>query len=158
MLYGNLIYKEVTVLQNNSNDKVKVLKNYYKSGALKVESPRVNGNIHGIEKFYYESGALLAEVPYVNGKTHGVLKRYYESGALQWEVSCVNGEMQGVSRSYFESGALKQETPYVNGKEHGVEKHYDKDKSSMGCLILYRRSHVVLTIRLESYGAVSTKS
>jgi antitoxin component YwqK of YwqJK toxin-antitoxin module len=51
-----------------------------------------------------------------------------------------------------------KKTPYVNGKEHGVEKHYDKDKSSMGCLILYRRSHVVLTIRLESYGTVSTKS
>jgi antitoxin component YwqK of YwqJK toxin-antitoxin module len=153
-----LKYKEVAVAQNNPNDKVKVLKNYYKSGALKVESPRVNGEIHGIEKMYYESGALLAEVPYVNGKQHGIVKRYYESGALQWEFSCVNGKMQGVSRVYFESGALKHETPYVNGREHGVEKHYDKDKLNIARLTLYRRSHEVLTLRRESYGAVSTRS
>jgi len=154
----SLKYKEVTVAQDNSIDNVEVRKYYYKSGALRWETPYVNGKEHGIVKFYYESGALLAEAPYVDGKTHGVIKWYYKSGALKQEIPSVNGEKHGIERGYYESGALKHETPFVNGKEHGVEKHYDKDTLNINCLTIYKMNREILTLRLESCGTVSTKS
>ena len=62
--------------QNNTSDKVEVTKLYYESGALMVETPYVNGKMHGIEKWYYESGALMAEIPYVDSEIHGIVKSY----------------------------------------------------------------------------------
>ena len=111
--------------QNNSVDKVKVKKNYYKSGALWWEIPYVNGKMHGIEKWYYESGALMAEIPYVDGKRHGIAKWYYASGALQIE------------------------TPYVRGKMHGIVKSYEADKSNIDCLALYKKGHKVASVKFS---------
>jgi antitoxin component YwqK of YwqJK toxin-antitoxin module len=71
-----LKYKEATVAQNNSNDKVVVKKHCYKSGALWWETPYADGKMHGIERGYYESGALWWETPYVDGKKHGIEKNY----------------------------------------------------------------------------------
>jgi len=64
------------MVQNNTIDKVKVKKNYYKSGALYWETPYVNGKMHGIEKWYHESGALWREIPYVDSEIHGIVKNY----------------------------------------------------------------------------------
>jgi len=154
----SLKYKEVTVAQDNSIDNVEVRKYYYKSGALRWETPYVNGKKQGIERCYYESGALMAETPCVKGKMHGIAKDYYESGAIWREIPYVNGGRNGIERGYYESGALMAETPCVNGKKHGIAKHYDKDNINIDRLVLYERSHEVLTLCLESYGAVSTKS
>jgi antitoxin component YwqK of YwqJK toxin-antitoxin module len=35
-----------------------------------------------VRKSYYPSGALKQETPYVDGKRHGILKGYDESGTL----------------------------------------------------------------------------
>jgi antitoxin component YwqK of YwqJK toxin-antitoxin module len=64
------------MLQNNTIDTVEVKKEYYASGALLAEIPRVNGERHGIVKTYNETGTLYAEVPFVKGKAHGIKKRY----------------------------------------------------------------------------------
>ena len=64
--------------QNNSIDTVEVRKDYYRSGALRCETPYVDGKKHGIDKGYYETGALKWEVPYKNGKMH-VIKRSYDN-------------------------------------------------------------------------------
>ena len=114
--------------QNNSVDKVKVKKNYYKSDALWIETPYVNGKMHGIEKWYYESGALMAETPYVDGKRHGIAKWYYASGALQIE------------------------TPYVRGKMHGIGKCYEEDKSNINCLALYDKGREVASVKFSIKG------
>ena len=157
----NLIYKEVTVLQDNSldKDKVEIRKDYYNSGALHRETPYVNGEKQGIERDYYESGALWYETPYVNGNMHGIAKGYYyESGALWRETPYVNGRMHGIDKEYYESGDLDRETPYDDGKMHGIEKYYGKDTSNIDCIILYNKDREVLTLCCESYGAASTKS
>ena len=64
--------------QGNSNptDKIEIRKGYYTPGALRHETPYVNGKKHGTEKWYYKSGALYSEIPYVNGKRHGLVKHY----------------------------------------------------------------------------------
>jgi antitoxin component YwqK of YwqJK toxin-antitoxin module len=119
------------VTQNNSVDKVKVKKNYYKSDALWIETPYVNGKMHGIEKWYYESGALMAETPYVDGKRHGIAKWYYASGALQTE------------------------TPYVRGKIHGIVKCYEADKSNIYRLALYEKGRKVASVKFGIKGGRS---
>ena len=111
-----------------------------------------------IRKYYYPSGALWVETPCVNGKMHGITKQYYESGAIEWEIPYVNGERHGIDKFYYESGALMVETPYVRGERHGVATHYGKDNIDIDCLTLYKINRVVSTLRCESYGAVSTKS
>jgi antitoxin component YwqK of YwqJK toxin-antitoxin module len=123
-----LVYKEVTLTQNNTIDNVVVKKNYYRSGALWDETPYVNGKMHGIEKWYYESGALRGEIPYLNGDIHGIEKLYYESGALS------------------------AETPYVNGKAHGIVKCYDEDKSNIDCLALYDKGLKVASVKFSIKG------
>jgi antitoxin component YwqK of YwqJK toxin-antitoxin module len=60
----------------------------------------VNGKLHGIEKDYYESGALQLETPRVNDSIYGIAKTYYESGTLHWETPYVNGDRHGVAKSY----------------------------------------------------------
>ena len=64
------------MLQNNTTDTVEVRKEYYASGALWVETPYKNGNMHGIRKWYYESGALMWETLFVNGMMHGIKRGY----------------------------------------------------------------------------------
>jgi antitoxin component YwqK of YwqJK toxin-antitoxin module len=130
----SLIYKEVTVAQDNSTDEVEIRKAYYSSGAILWETPYVNGKTHGIEKVYYSSGALMRVIPHVNGYKHGVEKEYYASGALCYE------------------------TPYVEGKKHGVGKRYGKGNTNIACLKLYKINREVSTLRCDGYRAVSTKS
>jgi antitoxin component YwqK of YwqJK toxin-antitoxin module len=60
-------------------------KEYYESGVLRWETPRVNGYVHGIVKLYHESGAIYSETPYVNGNRHGIEKRY-DSDKLNIDV------------------------------------------------------------------------
>ena len=143
----SLKYKEITVTQNN----VEIRKTYYLSGALWWVTPYVNRERHGTEKLYYETGSLEWETPYVNGKKDGVEKYYAESGALRIETPYKGGYKQGIEKTYYESGALWYETPYKDGIRHGIAKNYDKDNQNINCLILYKRSHEVLTICLESY-------
>ena len=115
------------MIQDNSKDEVVIIKGYYKSGALRYETPFVYGTKkHGAEKGYYESGALGWETPYVNGHVHGIAKNYYESGALKWEA------------------------PYVDGKMHGIEKSYNKDKANIECLSLYKKGQRVISMRIWS--------
>ena len=67
--------------QDNTIDNVEIRKGNYESGALRWETPIVNGKWHGIEKGYYESGALWCETPYVDRIMHGIEKKYYESAS-----------------------------------------------------------------------------
>ena len=99
-----------------------------------------------IRRSYYESGALYSEAPYENGKKHGIAKHYYESGALYWETTFVNGEMHGIEKWYYASGTLWGEIPYVNGGRHGIAKRYDKDKTNIKYLVLYKEDREVASI------------
>jgi len=56
--------------------------------------------MHGIEKGYFESGALKWETPYVDGNKHGIEKYYFETGALRWEVTYENGKEHGIGKYY----------------------------------------------------------
>ena len=51
-------------------DKAEVRKEYYWSGALRRETPYVNGFKHGVEKAYHDTGVLWYEILYVSGKVY----------------------------------------------------------------------------------------
>ena len=114
--------------QNNTSDKVEVI------------------------KFYYESGALLAETPFVDGMEHGIKKWYYESGALRRESQYENGKRHGIDKIYYESGTLLVVTPYVRGNIHGIVKSYEEGKSSIYRLALYEKGHKVASVKFGING------
>ena len=105
------------------------------------------GNVE-IRNGYYKSGALRLETPYVDGERHGIRKEYYESGALMTETPCVNGKEHGIVKTYYESGAICREVPYVDGKKHGISRDYDNDNSNIYCLTLYNRDREVTSIKI----------
>ena len=111
-----------------------------------------------IVKLYHRSGALLAETPYKNGKRNGIDKNFYESGSLWYDIPYVDGNKHGIEHIYYTSGSLMLEVPYKYGIKHGIAKHYDKDTLNINCLTIYKMNREILTLCLESYGAVSTKS
>jgi len=66
------------------------------------------------KKEYYKDGLLLCETPYINGQVHGVEKWYYNNGQLQWEDPYVNGLNHGVEKTYNKDGTLKEENLWIN--------------------------------------------
>jgi hypothetical protein len=92
-----------------------MVRSFYKSGVLCWETPWVNNEAHGIEKFYYESGAMYRETSYVNGKKHGICKEYHESGALWQEIPYVNDKIHGIYKKYHKSGILAWKAGYKHG-------------------------------------------
>ncbi len=106
-----------------------IRKEYYENGALKSETPYVNGKENGVAKLYYkENGALKFEVLYTDGKINGIGKVYYENGALKSEISYTDGKINGIEKVYYkESGKLKSEIPYTDGKINGMDKEYDEN-------------------------------
>jgi len=78
-------------------DKVEWKNQYRPDGSVSVETPYVNGQIHGVQKWYYESGELLQETPFFDGQEHGLQKRYHKDGTVLDETRWVDGWVKRVS-------------------------------------------------------------
>ena len=103
-----------------------ICKEYYKSGALQIETNIKNGKGNGISKSYYETGALMAEINLKDGKPEGIGKLYYESGALKQENNYKHGKLEGIYKEYYESGELETISKYKDGKQEDKEKRFYK--------------------------------
>jgi len=154
---------------HSENKNIKIEKEYYESGVLKLETPFTegirhgqtrgyyeNGNLeyeiffvkgvkNGVEKGYYKSGRIHHEMPYVDDKVDGIEVGYYEDGTIQYEMSCVNGKQNGVEKSYYENGTIEYEVSYVNDEKDGIEKAYNED----GSLTHEKRFSVGLECRIK---------
>lgn len=87
----------------------------------KIETPYVDGERHGVERWRHEDGHVIAEVPWVDGERHGVEIWLDTDGAVYAEVPWVDGERHGVEISRFPDGAMRQKIPWRDGVKHGVE-------------------------------------
>jgi antitoxin component YwqK of YwqJK toxin-antitoxin module len=58
---------------------------HYKNGQLSEETPYVNGQRHGIEKWWYSDGQLMWETPFVHDQRHGTRKIWNRDGKL-WSI------------------------------------------------------------------------
>ena len=101
------------------------------AGALKYETPYVNGQVDGLDIRYFgdSDNTVYEETPYVKNITQGIFNRYYISGVLEFTVPYVDDVREGLSKSYFETGVLHQEQEYSQGVPHGLTRQYYVDGS-----------------------------
>lgn len=88
-------------------------KDYYNSGALKVEGHFKNGKPDGNWKSYHENGQVSRLYSYEKGKRNMVYSSFYEDGTLKSKTEDINGEYLGTG--FYKSGNLKYERQLKGG-------------------------------------------
>jgi antitoxin component YwqK of YwqJK toxin-antitoxin module len=91
------------------------IRDYYKSGVVRGETPYKDDMAEGVSTAYYESGELKVEYNSKKGKLEGSVKYYYESGAVEYEGFYSNDESDGLHRRYYENGNISEEIYYKDG-------------------------------------------
>jgi len=84
-----------------------------------------DGKPYGMVREYYKSGKLKLTMPYVNGKQNGLAKGYYENGTLFCEIPLTDSKINGVRKVYTAKGMLMLIDTIANNKENGIIKLYD---------------------------------
>ena len=95
------IYYRLTVYKTGKPSGI--VRQYYKDGVLKKETPFINGRIEGIEKTYYDNGKLYSETPYTSSQINGDVKEYYMSGRLLRVITYSYG-IQRQTKKYDDNG------------------------------------------------------
>jgi len=105
---------------------------YYETGAIKIEISFRAGKPEGLSREYYDDGALMAEELYRNGalvsqkrfdragRLEGIVKEYYENGSLRTETDYGIG----MYKEYYREGGIKQQACFKEGRPHGLVKEY----------------------------------
>ncbi|MGP8215648.1 MAG: toxin-antitoxin system YwqK family antitoxin [Bacteroidia bacterium] len=104
-----------------------IVREYYKNGKMKSETPYKDGKINGTIKGYYDTGILEYEKKINNDKKNGIQKMYYESGKLHFEYPYSNDTLVDTVKEYYENGRLKNTSPMEDGQQNGVAKSYYED-------------------------------
>lgn len=138
-----------TFVNVNANGKM-MLKRLNKEHVW-LETERVNGQMHGKQKWYFADGKLSNEVNYINGERHGEWKRYHHNGKLSYQATYDHGNLNGRSiwyfrdgqvdterfykedepvnerKNYFTNGKPRSSRPFEQGKVHGEAKFYNRN-------------------------------
>jgi len=112
-------YRNGTLISNKGYDKsgtlMVSLKEFYDNGHMRNETDFTEG----IYKEYYKSGAIKIDARFKDKKPHGLIKEYYEEGIIAAEDGYEHGRHVG-SRRYSRlgslvasSGKLKEAEPVV---------------------------------------------
>jgi antitoxin component YwqK of YwqJK toxin-antitoxin module len=71
--------------------------------------------------YYDDGGQLSSETPLLNGNYHGLQKWYYKDGQLNWEIPYINGRLRGLEKGWYENGQIWNETTLKNSLQCGVK-------------------------------------
>ena len=101
-------------------------KSYYKSGEL-LSNTKINirGNRHGIHEEFYKSGALKLQTQCKDGIQYGETKSFYENGTKYREFNLFNGKYEGEIKEYFRNGNLK----FIKNRSNYI--FYDEFKKTL---------------------------
>lgn len=111
----------ISVLVFSACDNPKFNREYYDSGAIKVEE-RVNKESKVVyRKEYYENGGLMLEFGQFDGLLDGLLKKYSLSGQTEVEIKYDKGVLVGFvrydslgSRDYWKHNLFENDIPAFN--------------------------------------------
>jgi antitoxin component YwqK of YwqJK toxin-antitoxin module len=108
---------------------VRVLKEYYSNGKIKVETAAKGNLRHGLTKNYDRDGHILSQVNYVNNTREGKATNFYPlSGKVNSTLEYKNGIKEGDEIWYYENGEQPYRvTPYIKGVANGIQKYYYED-------------------------------
>ncbi len=118
--YEDSNLKAQAFYENNSG----LYKEFYPSGALKMEGYNSNQRSTGKWKYYYETGELQAEGYFRMGAKHGPWKYYHKNGIVSATGGYTEGQKEGLWKYYYEDGKLSSEGIESNGLKEGVWKLY----------------------------------
>ncbi|RBW57150.1 hypothetical protein DS884_11225 [Tenacibaculum sp. E3R01] len=127
---NNNDYKNVKINTSKSphykkDEKMRVLKKFYKNGQLKSEGAFINNKKEGLHKEWSNNGTLVLEGYYKNGLANGLMKWYHEKGYLAGVGLMKNGLRHGIWKVYaIEDGKLTAKVQFKEGKQKEVLKTY----------------------------------
>jgi antitoxin component YwqK of YwqJK toxin-antitoxin module len=119
-LDGKLEYE----MQMEDKRKIEIEYEYYATGELFRERPRINGQMQGWEKDYYPSGQLKAQRMYRGGKKNGKAQGFYENGQVQGDWVFEDG-IPVDATIYHPNGAKYLEHEFSDGRLNGWTNEYD---------------------------------
>lgn len=98
---------------------------YFDNGAIRSETPYVDGIKHGKERLYFPDGKLEAEVNWVDGFKDGLEKHFFESGTVKSETNFRLDKREGSDTEFFpENRAIRHESYYQNDIIDGTEREF----------------------------------
>ena len=95
-----------------------------KKAAVKTAQKPKGPKQYSKERTYFENGAIRSETPYVDGIKHGKERLYFPDGKLEAEVTWVDGFKDGLEKHFFESGTVKSETNFRLDKREGSDTEF----------------------------------
>ena len=101
-------------------------KEFYPSGAVKIESNYKDGVADGPFSFYYEKGQKALEGAFLQGRRDGLFNEWHESGRKKLEYSYRNGALEGKWKEFYddEKSSLMIEKAFAEGKFEGDKLQY----------------------------------
>jgi len=132
-------YQIVNSINKKGKDTVKYMLIVYK-----------HGDIIGMVRQYYKNGKLKQETPFINGKKDGIGKEYYPNGILMSVAHFTNDTVDGVEKTYNKDGILQEETPFKNGKMNGADISYNPDGKTIGFEIIYKDNKELKRIQFHN--------
>lgn len=147
--YENGQLKEIGQYRNNK--RVGLWKNYYEDGALKGEieytddfgmfteyyhsgkisgdGPKLGARYFGHWSFFDENGNLKTEGDFINGKKNGEWLNYFPSGNLASKGNYVDDIPNGKWQYFFDDGKISSSGNYVAGQKNGEWQAFNSDGS-----------------------------
>lgn len=122
-----------------------IVREYYKDGKIKSETPYKDGDANGVQIEYAENGELVVIDTLINDQGSGVIRIYYENGKVKKEypfkkdrmmveselyvpglMDYVYAAIDGTIKTYYKNGSLESETICLEGKNEST-KRFDKN-------------------------------
>lgn len=98
---------------------------YFENGAIRSETPYIDGIRHGKERLYFPDGKLEAEVPWVDGHKDGLEKHFFETGSVKSETNFRLDKREGSDTEFYpENRAIRHESYYQNDIIDGTEREF----------------------------------
>jgi uncharacterized protein len=120
LYYENGQLKEIGTYEHNKH--IGLWKDYYEDGALKGEIDYVDDFGRYIE--YYHSGNVFGEGPRMGHKNNGHWRYYAEDGSLSMEGEFISGKRQGEWTHFFPSGKMHSQGHYDGDHPIGEWDYY----------------------------------
>jgi len=121
-----------TLILENTLDKMKMVREYYRNGQIEKEKNYKDGELDGKWILYYENGQIRNERNYKDGEKDGKQTYYYENGQIEEEGNYKDGELDGKWILYYENGQIKSEGNYKDWKEVGKWTSYYENGQIFG--------------------------
>ena len=111
-------YYEDEQVKKNVDYKNKIIKMYYRDGALYRKVKFLGNsewNYEGEAKLYFQTGEILGIEEFKNGTLDGKSVYYYKNGNIHQKGYYKNGGREGEYIIYYENGNMEEKTFYQKG-------------------------------------------